>query len=54
MHDQPERPERERDEDDQDPAPMKDSDAERVTGEQATELEDESGSASSDPQGQDD
>jgi hypothetical protein len=54
MHDQSERPEREREQSDQDPAPMKESDAERVTGEQATELDDESGSASSDPQQQDD
>lgn len=53
MHDEPERPEGEPEQSDQDPAPMKDSDAERVTGEQATELEDESGSVSSDPEQRD-
>jgi hypothetical protein len=54
MHDQPESPEREPEQGDQDPGPTRESDAERVTGEQATELEDESGSASSDASQQDD
>ncbi|HEY2772157.1 MAG TPA: hypothetical protein VGI87_16395 [Solirubrobacteraceae bacterium] len=58
MHDQPEREERskgpEDEERDQDPAPTQASDAERVTGEQSAELEDEPGSASRDPQRQSD
>jgi hypothetical protein len=53
MHDRPERQEREADQSDQDPSPTRESDAERVTGEQVAELEDESDSASSDPQRQD-